>query len=84
MDYTWGLKNGETLFGNLIMIETEGHLKNTGIQPPICFEVHVVFKQNAIEDLMLQGVSRIIICNTIPHKSNAIDLSEGFIKEFKN
>lgn len=68
------------------MIETVGHLKKAGLQAPVCIGVHAVFADNAYQELLNSGVERVITCNTIPHESNAIDLSElyvDFIKKFK-
>ena len=57
------------------MIETVGHLKNAGMKPPVCIGVHAVFSGNAYGDLLAAGVGNVVTCNTIPHPSNAIDLS---------
>jgi ribose-phosphate pyrophosphokinase len=57
------------------MIETVKHLKRGGMKPPVCIGVHAVFAGNAYEELMNSGTASIITCNTIPHKSNKIDLS---------
>lgn len=58
------------------MIETIAHLKRAGLAPPVCIGVHAVFADRAYEDLLAAGVARVVTCNTIPHPSNAIDLSE--------
>lgn len=65
------------------MIETVQHLKNTGMKPPICIGIHPVFSGNAYQELLDSGVSKIVTCNTIPHPSNAIDLSDSIAKEVK-
>ena len=65
------------------MIETVGHLKKAGMKPPICVGIHAVFSGNAYQDLMDSGVEKIVTCNTIPHPSNAIDLSNVMAKEVK-
>lgn len=56
------------------MIETVGHLKTAGLPGPVCVGVHAVFADRAYEDLLAAG-ARIVTCNTIPHPSNAIDVS---------
>lgn len=56
------------------MIETIGHLK-ASMAPPICIGVHAVFADNAYQDLQAAGPARIVTCNTIAHKTNAIDIS---------
>lgn len=56
------------------MIETVEHLKKAGMKPPVCIGVHAVFAGNAYEDLEKAG-AEVVTCNTIPHRSNKIDLS---------
>lgn len=58
------------------MIETIVHLKRLGMRPPICIGVHAVFADHAYEDLIEAGAAKVITCNTIPHHTNAIDLSD--------
>ena len=58
------------------MIETVAHLRRAGLAPPVCVGVHAVFAGRAYEDLMAAGAGRVVTCNTIPHPSNAIDLTE--------
>ena len=63
------------------MIETVQHLKKAGMKPPICVGIHAVFSGNAYQDLLDSGVEKIVTCNTIPHPSNGIDLSDIMAKE---
>lgn len=68
------------------MIETVGHLKRAGMRPPVCIGVHAIFADHAYQDLLDAGVERVATCNTIPHESNAIDLSGlyvDFIEHFE-
>lgn len=65
------------------MIETVQHLTNLGLKPSICIGIHAVFSGNAYQELLDSGVFKIITCNTIPHPSNAIDLSDVIAKEVK-
>jgi len=65
------------------MIETVAHLKKAGMKPPICVGIHAVFSGNAYQDLLDSGVEKIVTCNTIPHPSNAIDLSDILAIEVK-
>ncbi|SDL88177.1 MULTISPECIES: ribose-phosphate pyrophosphokinase [Daejeonella] len=58
------------------MIKTVEHLKNAGMKPPICIGIHAVFAGNAYQELLDSGVKKIVTCNTIPHPSNEIDLSD--------
>jgi ribose-phosphate pyrophosphokinase len=57
------------------MLEAARLLRAAGWPPPVCLAVHAIFADDAFE--RLQGaVSRIATCNTIPHPSNDIDVSE--------
>lgn len=58
------------------MIETIKHLKRAGMVPPVCIGVHAVFAGRAFEKLKASGVAKIVTCNTIPHESNSIEISE--------
>lgn len=57
------------------MIETMAHLKRAGLAPPVCIGVHAIFAGRAYEDLLAAGAACVVTCNTVPHPSNAIDLS---------
>ena len=57
------------------MIETVRHLQQVALPAPVCVGVHGVFAPGAFNDLRAAGAGRIVTCNTIPHLSNAIDLS---------
>lgn len=57
------------------MIETIGHLHRLAFAGPVCIGVHGVFADRAYEELLAAGASRIVTSNTIPHLSNAIDLT---------
>ena len=65
------------------MIETVGHLKKAGMRPAVCIGVHAVFAGSAYADLKNSGVQQIVTCNTIPHESNQIDLSDILAIEVK-
>lgn len=65
------------------MIETVRHLKEVNMKPPVCIGVHGIFAQNAYEELINSGVEKVITCNTIPHKSNQIDLSNAIADSIK-
>lgn len=56
------------------MIETVGHLRQTGLGAPVCIGVHAIFAGHAYRDLLAMGAARIVTCDTIPHASNAITL----------
>lgn len=58
------------------MIETVQHLKRAGMKAPVCIGVHAVFSGNAYQELRDTGTANIVTCNTIPHESNGIDVSD--------
>lgn len=64
------------------MIETINHLKQIGFQAPVCIGVHAVFAGNAYQELKDAGTAEIITCNTIPHQSNKIDISDLLIEGY--
>lgn len=66
------------------MIETVGHLKKAGMRAPVCIGVHAVFAGNAYQELLDSGAAHIVTCNTIPHESNAIDLSDLYLDFIEN
>ena len=57
------------------MIETIEHINNAGMSPPVCIGIHGVFAGTAYNDLISAGAKKIITSNSIPHESNALDLS---------
>lgn len=57
------------------MIETIGHLKREGMQPPVCVAVHGIFAGSAFSDLVAAGAGRVVTTNTVPHATNAIDIT---------
>lgn len=63
------------------MIETVDHLKNAGMKAPVCIGVHGIFSGKAFEELKKSGVQKIVTCNTIPHESNQIDVSQIIINQ---
>lgn len=65
------------------MIETIKHLKNQKMKPPVCIGIHGIFANNAYEELLQAGASEIVTCNTIPHVTNQIDLSQNLIEKIK-
>ena len=57
------------------MIETIGHLKRERMRPPVCVAVHGIFAGNAFGDLMAAGAGKMITTSTVPHVTNAIDIT---------
>ena len=64
------------------MIETVIHLKKAGMNAAVCIGVHAVFAGNAYMELQNSGVADIVTCNTIPHPSNKIDISDILIEGY--
>jgi ribose-phosphate pyrophosphokinase len=57
------------------MVETLCHLSQLGQRPPACVAVHGLFAGNAYDDLRRAGAAMIATTNSVPHPTNAIDLS---------
>lgn len=47
-----------------------------GANAPVCIVVHPLFAGDAYDSLHSAGLSRIVSCNTVPHPSNEINISE--------
>lgn len=62
------------------MIETINQLKMAGMKPAVCIGVHAIFSGNSFQEIKNSGVKEIISCNTIPHESNRIDISDLLIQ----
>ncbi|MDC4227275.1 MAG: ribose-phosphate pyrophosphokinase [Candidatus Manganitrophus sp.] len=58
------------------MIEAVGQVRRAGLPPPVCIGVHAVFADRAYADLLASGAAQVVTCNTIPHDSNRIDVSD--------
>ena len=54
-----------------------------GLESPICVGVHAVFSADALAVLRSAGVTRVVTANTIPHETNAIDLTGLVARELK-
>ncbi len=75
------LRNTPVLVDDIIstastMVETIRHLKQAGLPQSVCIGVHAVFAGAAYEELQTAGAGRIVTCNTIPHPTNAIDVTD--------
>jgi ribose-phosphate pyrophosphokinase len=55
-------------------------IKNEGIKNIQCAAVHGIFAENVDETLLNRGLSKLITTNTIPHKSNQVDIAELLIE----
>ncbi|MFH1333859.1 MAG: phosphoribosyltransferase family protein, partial [Pseudomonadota bacterium] len=59
------------------MIETVKVLKTAKMKKVICMAVHALFAGDAFKRLSKTHVRQIVTCNTITHRSNAIDLGSS-------
>ncbi len=57
------------------MIETIGHLRRAGMTPPVCVAVHAIFADDALRGLVHAGAGRVVSCDTVPHETNAIEVT---------
>lgn len=57
------------------MAAAVARLRAAGCRPPVCVGVHAVFAPGAAETLAAAGAARIVTCSTIPHATNAIDVT---------
>lgn len=58
------------------LLETIAHLQDAQMHPAVCIAVHGLFANNAYERILTSGAERIVTTNSVPHISNAIDLSD--------
>lgn len=65
------------------MIETIAHLKKAGMKAPVCIGIHAVFAGNAYQELKDSGTADIITCDTIPHETNRISVSNILANGYK-
>ena len=67
------------------MIEVIVQLRSMNLPTPVCAAVHGLFAEDAETKLLAAGAQRIVTCNTIAHRSNAIDVAKllvGAIDDF--
>ena len=62
------------------MIQGVKVLQSSGMKKPVCVGIHAVFAEGAQNNLLAAGVEEIVTCNTIPHPTNAINLSSLIIE----
>ena len=65
------------------ILEITHHLEDAGIKNIVCIASHAIFNDNAYGRLSQSHISQIVSCNTIPHVSNAIDVSTSIAESFK-
>lgn len=54
-----------------------------GLRNPVCIGVHALFDNEAYDSLLLAGAQNVITCNTIPHPSNKIDITDIIVEGVK-
>lgn len=57
------------------MAVATGRVREAFGTPPVCVGVHAVFAPDAMQVLEAAGAGRIVTCNTLPHPTNAIDVT---------
>lgn len=57
------------------MVEATKTLVGLGFLPPVIVAVHGIFADDANTDLLAAGTARIVTTNSVPHATNAIDIS---------
>jgi len=62
------------------MIENIKHLQSLKMLLPICIGIHGIFANNAYQDLLKTGISRVVTCNTVSHPTNAIDIIPSLVE----
>lgn len=62
------------------MIETAKRLQSAGASELVAVGVHGLFVERAYEELRAAGVGTIATCSTVPHPSNAIDVTPVLAK----
>lgn len=62
------------------MIQGIKVLNSSGMQHPICVGVHAIFAEGALTRLEEAGAVQIVTCNTVPHHTNAIDVSHLIVE----
>ena len=66
------------------MIETIRHLKSLETKQPVCIAVHPIFAGITTQTLIEAGAQQVVSCNTIPHGSNQLDLSQSLMHALKD
>lgn len=61
------------------MLETMRQLTAQGFKKSICMAVHALFDEQTEKNLLAAGAEQIITCNTVPHRTNKIDIANIII-----
>lgn len=63
------------------MVTAIQELLSRGFKTPVCISVHALFDDETYQKLLKAGAKQIVSCNTIPHKTNQIDITNLIIEE---
>lgn len=66
------------------MVAAIQQLIKKGFKSPICISVHALFDNKTYQNLLNAGAQKIVTCNTIPHQSNQIDITNLIIEAILN
>ena len=66
------------------MVATVKALVRAGFGNPICIAVHGLFDGISVDDLVAAGASRVVTANTVPHASNAIDVTPALAEALRD
>ncbi|VVE27060.1 ribose-phosphate diphosphokinase [Pandoraea terrigena] len=66
------------------MLATVKALVRAGFGDPVCIAIHGLFDGISVDDLIAAGASRVVTANTVPHASNAIDVTPALAEAVRD
>jgi ribose-phosphate pyrophosphokinase len=66
----------DTICGARALLAATARLREAGLAAPVIVGVHALFAGDAHARLLVAGAARVVTCNTVPHPTNAIDVTE--------
>jgi ribose-phosphate pyrophosphokinase len=57
------------------LVAATRRIREAGLPAPVCVGVHALFAGDAYERLLAAGPARVVTCGTMPHPTNAIDVT---------
>lgn len=72
----------DIISGGHTMLETLSHLESLGLPKTVCIGVHGIFAEGSDTELAKQ-FAQMVTCNTIPHPSNAINISPLLVSNIR-
>jgi ribose-phosphate pyrophosphokinase len=64
----------DVISSGISMLEVLKQLQTKGFKKAVCVTVHALFNQHTENKLLAAGAEEVISCNTVPHKTNQIDI----------